>query len=350
MSIDAGTHHLDHQCRMRLVLAALLPLVFILTLEVSPAAAASPKACRVTNTDTGRTYPRLQQAVDAAKPGAHLVVKGTCHGGTLIDKDLVIRGVRSERRGKPVLDGDKKTRVLTINGKVEVNLRSLVITHGMATRIPNGGGISNKGRLTLNDVVVRGNMAGHSGGRGGGVYNEGVLRLLGVSGIQQLNRAKEGAGVYNAGTMTMRDTSRVAGNYRTMQGVGHGVYNTGTLTMKDASSIRKNTRGWPGNNGYGVYNTGVLVLTDSSTVQGNRGGVINLGGSVTMTGSSSIRYNVFGCPIFAGGSACIQVFSTWPPSHPAGLHSVGGTVTGAACAPHTFANVFRNYPYDCYIE
>jgi hypothetical protein len=299
-----------------------LAVALLVTLGATPAAAASSAACRVQNTMTGRAYSALQAAVDGARPSARLTVQGTCHGGTFIDKDLAIRGVRSERRGKPVLDGDKKTRVLTIKGKVEVNLRSLVITHGIATRIPNGGGISNKGRLTLNDVVVRGNMAGHSGGRGGGVYNEGVLRLLGVSGIQQLNRANEGAGVYNAGTMTMRDTSRVAGNYRTMQGVGHGVYNTGTLTMKDSSSIRKNTRGWPGNNGYGVYNTGVLVLADSSTVQGNRGGVLNLGGSVTLTGSSSIRFNLFGCPIWAGGSACLQVFGAWQrwrgrePGHP----------------------------------
>ena len=38
-------------------------------------------------------------------PVPDLVVKGTCHGGTFIDKDLAIRGVRTRKSGKPILDG-----------------------------------------------------------------------------------------------------------------------------------------------------------------------------------------------------------------------------------------------------
>jgi len=77
MSTDMGTHHLGTHGWLRLVLAALLVLVFLLTLEASPAAAAKSATCSVTNTDSGRTYTRLQTAVDAAKPGARLVV-GVC--------------------------------------------------------------------------------------------------------------------------------------------------------------------------------------------------------------------------------------------------------------------------------
>ena len=69
-----------------LLLAGLAVVTCITTLGATSASAAKSATCTVTNTDTGRTFPRLQQAVDAAKPGAHLVVKGTCLGGTFIDK------------------------------------------------------------------------------------------------------------------------------------------------------------------------------------------------------------------------------------------------------------------------
>ena len=67
--------------------------------------------------------------------------------------------------------------MLTIKPKINASIRDLVIRNGRATRIPNGGGISNKGRLTLRDVVVRDNRAV----RGGGIYNDGALRMLGRS-------------------------------------------------------------------------------------------------------------------------------------------------------------------------
>ena len=68
--------------------------------------------------------------MDAAKPGAHLVVKGTCLGGTFIDKSLAIRGVKTRRTGKPILDGHDRARVLTIKPKVKVSIQSLVIRDG----------------------------------------------------------------------------------------------------------------------------------------------------------------------------------------------------------------------------
>ncbi len=98
-------------------------VLVILTLEANRATGASPQACQVRNAESGKTYGRLQQAVNAAKPGAHLIVKGTCRGTTTIDKSLAIMGVTRRRTGKPVLDGDDKARVLTIKPKVTVNLR-----------------------------------------------------------------------------------------------------------------------------------------------------------------------------------------------------------------------------------
>ena len=147
-------------------LVATLAAALLVTLGATSASAAKSATCSVTNTDSGRTYPRLQQAVDAAKPGAHLVVRGTCHGGTFIDKEpRHQRAPRRARTGKPVLDGGiesfgKARPSPDHQAKVKVNIRGLVIRDGKATRIPNGGGISNKGKLTLRDVVVRGQRSG----------------------------------------------------------------------------------------------------------------------------------------------------------------------------------------------
>ena len=62
-----------------------------------PATAASDRPCRVADPATGQTYTRLQQAVDAAKPGARLIVNGICYGGTFIDRDITIVGQGTER-------------------------------------------------------------------------------------------------------------------------------------------------------------------------------------------------------------------------------------------------------------
>ena len=47
-------------------LAAIVALALLMTLGATSASAASPTACRVQNTDTGKTYTALQPAVDAA--------------------------------------------------------------------------------------------------------------------------------------------------------------------------------------------------------------------------------------------------------------------------------------------
>ena len=147
----------------------------------------------------------------------------------------------------------------------------------------------------------------------------------------------------------MRDSSRIERNlqHRGLSGGwGNGVLNIGTLTLRGSSSIDKNRGGGVWNNGYGVINYGTLNLEGSSRVQGNSGGVRNIGGSVTMTGSSTIRDNHLECP--PTGSGCIVWLQN--PPHPAGLDSRGGTLVGVNCAPHTYANVYGNTPDDCYIE
>jgi len=335
--------------------AVLLALLMLLTLEASPAAAASPKACRVANTDSGRTYPRLQQAVDAAKPGASLVIPGVCHGTTVIDKDLAIRGAPSERRGKPILDGDEKTRVLTVKPKVEASLRGLVIRDGVAPYgIPNGGGITNKGRLTLRDVVLRDN---DSSAFGSAVFNRGVLRTWGRTLIWGSEGYTSGSALYNTGHATLGGMTRISRNYGCLRNLGvlvmndsssidsclmyfgaDRLWNDGSLVMNDSSSI------WGTG---GVWNRGDLTLNDASSIHGNLhkykegpgvgGGVVNEG-TLTMTGSSSIQHN-----------EAVSFSGVGMAGHGGGIYNFGGgTLTGVICGPG--GNVYGNTPDDCYFE
>ena len=258
-------------------LISALAVALLMALGATSASAAPSATCTVTNTDTGRTFPRLQRAVDAAKPGAHLVVKGTCLGGTFIDKSLAIRGVKTRRTGKPVLDGGRppytaegSTRVLTIKPKVKVRIQSLVIRDGRAGRIPDGGGISNKGRLTLRNVIVRGNTAWR---HGGGIYNAGVLRMEGGTAVKSNLAAGptglgSGSGVYNTGYLVIADRTRIHSNSG-----GAGVINAGTLVMNDATTISANDWGWGRSS---VHNTGTLVMNDNSSIT-EQAGVTNSG-------------------------------------------------------------------------
>ncbi len=154
-----------------IILAAELTLALIAALTLPASATAASKGCSVKNAATGRTYSTLQAAVDAAKPRATLLVRGTCVGQTVVSKRLTITGVETRRTGEPRLSGAGKVRVLVVKRRAWVKLSDLAVVRGRARR---GAGIVNNGTLTLVNVQVRGNRA-PGPGIGGGIYNRGTL-------------------------------------------------------------------------------------------------------------------------------------------------------------------------------
>ncbi len=365
-----------HREVWRLLLAALVALALIMSLGATSVSAAS-KGCSVKDKATGRTYSTLQAAAKAARPKATLLVRGTCHGRTVIDKDLTIKGVRNARWGAPVLaagapsrpSADRRTG-LEVRPTARVTVEAVVIRGGRClgrTFCTGGAGILNKGRLTLRDVTVRGNGARM---KGGGVRNHGTLTLSGRTLIIG-NRAAWGGGVFSTGLLIMNDRSGIVGNLAKDLG-GHdsgggGVYATGTVVLNDSSRISGNNvrrgrfedgagesggggvRGEgkvvlndasriSGNNGAaygGGVETDLLVMNDSSVVSGNTAGVASgvWAFSLTMTGSSVIRLNT--ARRFGGGAY---------------RSSPSQTLTGVRCAPNTPANVYGNTPDDCIVR
>ncbi len=353
MAIGGNTDDLNAGAILRR-LAATVVAVALLSTSVgalsAPVSAASYPACRVTNRSSAQAYPRLKLAVRHARRGDRLTVRGTCPGGTFINKDLTIIGLRTRRFGEPVLDGRGRTRVVIVKPGVVVKIRRLTIQGGRARRVPDGGGITNRGTLKLRDVIVRRNRAA---GRGGGYLNEGTLRIGGASRIKGNSADGPGGGIYNAGIVRLRGTTRVKANTARD---GAGIYNTGTARLRELSRVSYNRTGRLGAGG-GVYNRGDLSMHAQSSVWRNRsafaGGVANVGGVLTMNDASAITRNraqtVGGVAndsdgtVVMSGSAAI---SRNRANQTGGLRS-SGTLIGVSCAPQTYANVYWNKPDDC---
>jgi uncharacterized repeat protein (TIGR01451 family)/CSLREA domain-containing protein len=143
-------------------------------------------------------------------------------------------------------------RILTVPAGKTVDISGLTISGGDSAL--DGGGVSNAGTMTLDEVVVSGNSTDNDGG---GVRNN------------------------SGGTLTITG-STISGN--TAANLGGGVSNAGTaLTIKD-STISDNDA----INGGGVSSAAGTLAVSNSTISGNRarndgGGLRNVTGSATLT-------------------------------------------------------------------
>ncbi len=111
--------------------------------------------------------------------------------------------------------------VLRVRTGLSVRIENLTIRGGAGDQ---GGGIINRGALTLRSVVVRGNRAT---GAGGGIVNSGSLVLAATSSVRGNTSRAGGGGIVNSGTLTMTTGSLVSGNTSALP--GGGVANRGTL-------------------------------------------------------------------------------------------------------------------------
>jgi hypothetical protein len=156
-----------------------------------------------------------------------------------------------------------------------------------------GAGIVNNGTLIMQGgSSVSGNVAEEAAG----ILSSGTLTMSGSSSVSDNHSTgEEGGGIVSLGTLTMNDSSSVSRN--TVSRIGAGIYiATGTLSMNDASSVRGNKTLTRSSFGGGIFNFGSVTLRDSSLVAGNRsrrgrGGGIATHGTVDLYGSSSVSGN-----------------------------------------------------------
>jgi len=310
----------------------LLPALVLLALVVVPfgASASGAPSCAVSNARTHKGYSSLQNAVDAAKAGDTLEVKGNCVGNTSVNKNITLKGVTNKTfPGTPTLDGGAIGTVLHItNGTTTVN--GLKVTNGVAdvTSVEGngccvGGGIAVTGDTagaTLVNSLVTGNLSGVFGG--GIDVDDGTLTLENstVSG----NTASSSGGIdSDFGTITLID-SAVSGNVAT----GGGTCTSASLSCAG-----------------GIWNFGGTLTLIDSTISGNSaddrgGGIVNQlsGALLTLSGTSTISSNTAG--EFGGGiwirSGTVSATADWTgsvsgntPDQCSPTLTIGSTICGS---------------------
>ena len=198
--------------------------------------------------------------------------------------DLHLRGditINGAGKDATIIDGGRIDRVFEIFEGSSVRISGVTIQNGKAApvgRTFGGGGIANRGTLTLTDTRVNVNWAPD----GGGIVNEGSLNIY--NSTISANGAAVGGGVVNEGKLDIND-SRISGN-KADKG-GGGIYNRkgGTLTVTDGT-VTGNSAPLGG----GIFNVSKLDITDSrisdNTAEKGGGGILNSEGKVTLTGST----------------------------------------------------------------
>jgi predicted outer membrane repeat protein len=188
-------------------------------------------------------------------------VRGTItltQGELLIDSDLTIEGPGASALR---INGNNVNRVFNIE-TVTVTISGLTISGGNAG-VGDGGGIYNRGMLTVSSSTLSSNRANTYGGA---IYSSGSLIVSGstISGNSATYYASSGGGIYNAyrGSLTI-SRSTLSGNSAT---TGGGIWNSDSLTIS-SSTLSGNSVTFRGG---GIYNSSGASLTMSgSIVAGN---------------------------------------------------------------------------------
>jgi hypothetical protein len=267
---------------------------------VAPAAVAGQPSCAVSNTRNHKGFSSLQQAVDVAKAGDTLEVKGTCVGSTTVDRDITLQGITNKAFPEaPTLDGNAEGTVLSINGGT-TTLKNLTITGGETTGF--GGGIYVATAAVLVDVLVTGNTTA-ANQIGGGIEADLGSSLTLIDSTVSGNTAGSSGGIDMFRAKATLINSTVTGNHATRapspdpDGCGFGdpviVYSCaggvwnyqGTLALVD-STVSGNTAAYRGGGlasyvrffADGTPRSGLTILSGTSSISSNtaadRGGGI----------------------------------------------------------------------------
>ena len=246
-----------------------------------------------------------------------------------ITSDLTIDG-----GGKITVSGGGVAlqRTITVNSGT-VAITNLTVTAGNEYE---GGGIYSAGTMTLTNVTVTGNTVGFNGG---GVSNGVGGSMTIVDSTIAGNSAQTGGGIFNRGTLTV-SASTVAGNSVVGGGLndGGGLYNVAGATATIANST------FSGNTadlfGGAIYSEGTVTVTNA-TITGNTAGTSD--GGIKDLGTSTVVNSIVAgnTPDTSSGidttTASLVGVSTTGLLDPAGLADGGPTQTIRLLATATSA-------------
>ncbi|MCL7486590.1 MAG: hypothetical protein M8357_00250 [Desulfobulbaceae bacterium] len=233
-----------------------------------------------------------------------------------IRDDLIIRGTGA---GQTFLDGNGLDRVVDIiESGTEVIIQDLTIINGglpaTLTAGKGGGGVRNRGNLTLQNVVLENNRVNGSSPEdvGGGIVNmaECVLAKSTVRG----NHAAAGGGLYNAPGGRLIVRSSTINNNDSL--AGGGIANEGDARIINATISGNNITAGKHPFGGGLYNIAAMEILQS-TITGNsspgEGGGLSNEGSLHLINTiiaGNIGANCYmGNPPDSAGSNLVDDYS-----------------------------------------
>lgn len=222
----------------------------------------------------------LQAAIDAAAPGDTIRLCAGTFGSAEIGIDLTLDGAG---------DGDGGTNLT----RMSTDLAAAAA--GRIVRVLPGTTVE------LRNLRISGGLAelgiGATAARGGGIENEGNLRLVRVT-VTDNEAVDRGGGIYNGvgAVLTLEQSVIRRNRVRSTDGDGGGLYNdtSGNVVFTD-SLVELNTAG---RNGGGIYTApgGEVRLTatrvTTNTAGGGGGGFFNDGGTVTGVNPTDVHGNV----------------------------------------------------------
>lgn len=232
-----------------------------------------------------RKYSSIQEAVNEGDPGKTItLVAGTYRENLRIDKSFVIKGAGVE---KTIIDGCTRRSVIVVGWnrpKIKVTLEGMTIKGGTGTedridpsQLPYicGGGIFNKGELTIKDCTISGNAAYC----GGGIFNKGTLNLEEGASVNH-NAAHNGGGIYGNIEKIILDGGIVSSNKAEQLGGGIYIDYRGSITIHSGTISNNAAK----NMGGGIYSQGGPVTLHDGTIFSNDavtsgGGIYCYGGS-----------------------------------------------------------------------
>lgn len=208
-----------------------------------------------------------------------------------------------------VIDGGGVDRIFDIDPSgigVSATISNLTIRNG---NLPgeSGGGVRNRGMLSLNNTSLSGNASAIDGGailnlgtltlhngrvsgnsasrNGGGIFNGSASSLTVTASTVSSNAAtatgSDGGGIFNANSATLNLTnSTITSN--TANDAGAGIFNDTGATATFVNDTISNNTASTGSGG-GIFNAGAATLTN--TIVANNAGN-NCGGSITSGGNN----------------------------------------------------------------
>ena len=220
---------------------------------------------------------------------ATYVLSGAAGDDLAVSGDLDITGdltLTGAGTASTIIDGGGVDRVLDIDPSgvgVSVTISNLTVRGGGSNNAPAqaGGGIRNRGTLSLSNVTLAANSAGINGG---GLLNFGTLTLTNTT-VSGNTAGTDGGGIYNSGGGTLTITaSTVSGN--SANGIGRnggGIFNASAATLTNVTVSGNSAN----SGGGGVFNSGGTAALANVTLADNAatlgGGISNPAGTVTLT-------------------------------------------------------------------